>query len=304
MEFERDVLAGLALPQKAIPGKYLWNDAGAVLFERVCAGAHYYVTRHETALLGQAAAEIAAMVGSGATLVEFGSGGSHKVRLLLDAMASPQRYVAVDIAPDCLQAATGRIAADYPGLAVVPVAGDYFKPLPMPEDLGRGPVLGFFPGNTIGSYDEPVLIGLMARLREALGPASWFLVGVDPNADAASILRGYADPEGLMAAFHRNVLHRLVAELDTDLDPENFRHEARVFETPARTEAHLVAVRAADYRVAGRTVSFAADESIHTDNSYKYVPALFERIAVAAGWRPERVWLDNDKLFSLHLLRG
>ena len=76
MEFERDVLAGLALPQKAIPGKYLWNDAGAVLFERVCAGAHYYVTRQETALLGQAAAEIAAAVGPGASLGEFGSGGS------------------------------------------------------------------------------------------------------------------------------------------------------------------------------------------------------------------------------------
>ena len=165
-------------------------------------------------------------------------------------------------------------------------------------------MLGFFPGNTIGSYDEPVLIGLMARLREALGPGSLFLVGVDPNADAASIQIGYADPEGLMAAFHRNVLERLVAELDTDLDPDNFRHEARVFDTPSRTEAHLVAIRAAEYRIAGETVRFAAGESIHTDNSYKYVPALFARIAVAAGWRPERVWLDDDKLFSLHLLRG
>ena len=106
-----------------------------------------------------------------------------------------------------------------------------------------------------------------------------------------------------MAALHRNVLTRLSRELDSNVDPGNFLHEARIFDDPPRVEAHLVAQHAADYRIGTHVVSFARGESILTDRSYKYSPNRFRELAVAAGWEPVQCWLDPDGLFNLHLLR-
>lgn len=301
--FLHDVLEGLSQPQKRIPGRYLWNDRGGELFDRVTAGPHYYVARHETALLRAHAAEIAALVGDSVAVVEFGSGASHKIRVLLDALHRPRCYVPIDIAGAFLAQSSARLAADYPGLEVDPVCGDYTAPLDLPRTLHDGPVLGFYPGNTLGTYDEAVLVEVLAQQRRSLG-RSWFLVGVDPNDDPHSIRRGYGDPDDLMAAFHRNVLVRLRVELGVDIDPDDFRHEAKVFADPLRTEAHLIAKRALTVRVGDRAVQFAAGESVRTDTSHKWRPELFAAAARRAGWQPMRVWLDPQGLFSLHLLRA
>lgn len=302
--FRRDVVAGLAGVPRAIPGKHLWDDAGAILFDRVCEGADYYVTRRETALLEAHAAEIAAEARPGASLVEFGSGASRKVRLLLDALAAPRRYVAVDIAPVMLADAAARIGADYPGLEVIAVAGDYMGALALPDAGEGGNVLGFFPGNTIGSYERPVLMDLLARLRATLGPGSRFLLGVDANRDRARLARAYADPEGRMAAFHLHLLDRMADELAAGLRREDFRHEVRISDDARRVEALLVATRPTEIRIDGRRFAFAAGDSVRTDNSFKHPPAAFAAIAAEAGFRPARHWLDADEVFSLHLLEA
>lgn len=301
-EFLADVLDGLSKPQKSIPGKYLWDEAGSVLFDRICGTRDYYPTGREVALLQREAGTIARMVGPGTSLVEFGSGASHKVRILLDALPAPRRYVAIDISGEYLAAAVARIARDYPGIEVIPVCADYTKPLTVPPSDAAA-VLGFFPGATIGNFDASGVTAFLARARAALGP-SWFLVGADPNRDPATLARAYADGEGLMAALHGNLLVRLARELGADIDPGEFRHEARILADPPRVEAHLVAQRTATYRIGDRTIFFVEGESIHTDTSHKYEPPLFQSLAAKAGWEPVRCWTDADGLFSLHLLRS
>ena len=299
----RDVLDGLSRPDRFIPGRYLWDDRGGELFDRVTAGPHYYVTRHETALLQAHAAAVAALVGERAAVVEFGSGACLKVRVLLDALPRPRCYVPVDVAGAFLTEAASRLAADYPALAVEPVCGDYTMPLDLPPLLHDGPVLGFYPGNTIGTYGAEEIVVVLDRMRRMLG-ASWLLVGVDPNRDRDSIRRGYADADGLMAAFHRHVLERVRDELGAELDPDDFRHEALVFDDPWRTEAHMVARRPLAVRVGGQRFDFAAGEGLRTDVSHKWPPASFSAVAHRAGWEPVRAWVDAPELFSLHLLRA
>ena len=286
-EFLEDVLEGLSRPQKALPGKYLWDETGSLLFDRICASPDYYLTRRETALLRAAAPEVAEVVGPRTSLVELGSGASVKTRLLLDALPEPTRYVALDIAAAHLAAATVGIAQDYPGLAVVPVCADYTKPLALPAAGEGGPVLGFFPGSTIGNFGPAAAAAFLARIGAALGP-SWFLVGADPNRDAATLSRAYADGAGLMAALHGNLLVRIRRELGGAVDPAAFRHEARVFDDPPRVEAHLVARWPTTCRVGGRAIRFAAGESIHTDSAHKYAPEAFRAIATRAGHRQVR----------------
>lgn len=85
---EQEVLAGLTSKPKYTSPKFLYDQKGSELFEKLCELPEYYPTRTEEAILAYAMPEIAALAGEDATLVEFGSGASRKVRLLL----SPFRY--------------------------------------------------------------------------------------------------------------------------------------------------------------------------------------------------------------------
>jgi dimethylhistidine N-methyltransferase len=297
----RAALAGLAEAPKRLPGKLLWDETGSDLFDRICSSADYYPTRTEMALLPGVAAEIAPLIGPGATVVEFGSGASRKIRTLLDALDRPARFIALDISGEYLEAAIRRLAPDYPQVEMIPVCADYSKPVQLPIDLSGTAVLGFFPGTSIGNFVPADAELFLKRARAALG-SSRFLVGADPTRDSGRLQRAYGDANGLMPALHRNLLTRLNREFGADFDLDNFRHEARLLQYPFRVEAHLVARSGATYRLGNTAIRFKAGESIHTDNSHKYTPDAFRMLAERAGWRSERVWLDPDGSFSLHLL--
>src|SRR5262252_10128214 len=83
--FLRDVVAGLTARPKRLPPKYFYDQAGARLFEAITALPEYYPTRCELAILRERAPEIARFFPAGSALVEFGSGSSRKVRMLLAA---------------------------------------------------------------------------------------------------------------------------------------------------------------------------------------------------------------------------
>jgi uncharacterized SAM-dependent methyltransferase len=276
-EVLRDVLDGLSRAQKTLPGKYLWDEPGSSLFDRICNTQDYYLTRCEGALLRLTVEEIGSLIGSGATIVEFGSGASHKVRILLDALIAPKRYIALDISREYLEAATLRIAEDYPGIEVSPVCADYTKQISLPIQRGASPILGFFPGSTIGNFNPAGAVAFLTRARETLGP-SWFL--------------------------HKNLLVHLNRLLGAVFDPEDFRHEARVQHNPFRVEAHLVATRPLTYQVGEIPITFEVGESIHTDTSYKYDLGTFQNLASQAGWQPVKCWCDDQNRFCLYLLQS
>jgi dimethylhistidine N-methyltransferase len=299
----RDVLAALARPEKTLPGKYLWDETGSALFARICDTEDYYLTRSEVALLQATVDEVSGLIGSGATIVEFGSGASHKVRMLLDALITPERYIAIDISREYLVRATRQIAQDYPAIAVLPVCADYTKQIALPLPPKAGPILGFFPGSTIGNFDPAGAVAFLERARATLGP-SWFLVGTDPNMDHDILLNAYGRADGLMAALHKNLLVHLNRLLGTVFEPDDFRHEVRVRPDPFRVEAHLVALRPLVYQVGNTSIALSAGESIHTDSSYKYDPEAFQDLAREAGWRPVTCWRDERSRYCLHLLRS
>lgn len=301
--FLRDALAGLTAVPKTLPGKYLWDEIGSDLFDRICHSADYYPTAQETALLPQAAADVARQVRPGVTVVEFGSGASRKIRTLLDALPEPAAYIAIDISGAYLEAAIRRLAPDYPGIAMVPVCADYSKPVTLPVQAGPGGILGFYPGTSIGNFDPSEAGRFLERARETLGP-SLFLVGADGTADPERLQRAYGAADGLMAAFHRNILTRLNRECGADFDTDNFRHQIRLLPDPFRVEAHLVATRPETYRLGAHTIAFAASESIRTDTSHKYTADAFQALARGAGWQPRALWQAEGGSFNLHLLQA
>ena len=117
-------MQGLARRPRAIPPKFFYDSRGSQLFEAICRTPEYYPTRSEVALLRTNSEEIAALIGPDCLLVELGSGSSHKVRLLLEAVR-PGAYMPVDISKDHLLASARTLAADYPWLEVHAACIDY-----------------------------------------------------------------------------------------------------------------------------------------------------------------------------------
>jgi dimethylhistidine N-methyltransferase len=302
--FADAVREGLARAPKSIPAKYFYDAEGARLFEAICRLPEYYLTRVELAILKARADEAAALAGPGCHLIEFGAGASVKVGLLLDALTAPRSYVAIDISREFLFAGAEAAAKAYPALRVVAVHGDYAgtEALALPE-LGPGRRLGFFPGSTIGNLTPEESVGFLKRAR-ALLEGGDMIVGVDTKKDKKVLDKAYDDAEGVTAAFNLNLLRRANAELGADFDLSLFRHVAFYNEAKGWVEMRLESRKAQRVRVAGRTVSFRAGETILTEISCKYAVAEFQEIARAAGFSPLAAWTDDGARFSVHYLRG
>ena len=301
--FLEEVLAGLRQPVKRLPSKYFYDERGSQLFDDICELPEYYPTRTEMALLRDISADVAALVGEGATVIEFGSGSSTKIRILLDALDSPLAYVPVDISREHLLMSAKGLAGNYPDLRVVPVCADYTQPFEVPQIDGEKVRAGFFPGSTIGNFTRSEAISFLQAAATDLGHNNGLLIGVDLRKDVETLHAAYNDSAGVTAAFNLNLLHRINREIGGDFDIDSFAHDARWVPEFGRIEMHLVSVCAQTVSIGGESFEFKSGESIHTEDSHKYDVEGFKALAWEAGWNSIDCWTDPDDLFSIHLLR-
>ncbi len=247
--------------------------------------------------------KVASLVGPKAAIIEFGAGSNTKIRKLLDHLPKPAAYVPVDISGDYLLKQAASLARDYPNVHVQPVFADFMQPF----DLPQHPVmpernLVFFPGSTIGNFtpgEAQKLLEVM-RLEARLGGA--LLIGVDLRKNTSLLHAAYNDSQGVTAEFNLNVLRRLNTELSGNFNLADFSHQAIYDETHGRIEMRLISQKAQKVLLAGQEISFEAGEFIITEYSYKYSLDGFRALARSAGWEPQRNWVDDDRLFSMHYL--
>ena len=301
-DFADAVLTGLAQYPKVVPARYFYNAAGSALFEAITALPEYYPTRTEIGLLDAHAAEVAATVGPGRAVVEFGSGSSAKTPLLLRRVA-PAAYVPIDISGDFLLGAARALGEAFPDLPVHPLIGDFTRPLILPEQVAGRPMLGFFPGSTLGNCTPAVAVDLLRSFAATLGSDAWLLIGLDLRKDRAVLEAAYNDSAGVTAAFNLNLVHRINAELGGTIDASGLRHVARWNGDEGRVEMHLEALRPLQFTVLGQPFAMAKGDTIHTENSYKWTLDEARLLARASGWQPVVVWLDAGARFGLHLWR-
>ena len=299
-DFRAAVLAGLAQPHKAVPARWLYDDAGSELFEDITRLPEYYLTRAETGILSDNGDEFRQLIGSGRAVVEFGSGSSVKTPLLLRAI-EPAAYVPLDISGDFLRAAATDLAGKFPGLPVHPVEADFMREVELPAAVAGLPKLGFFPGSTIGNMVARTAVDLLRSMRATLGEGSQLLIGMDLIKDVATLEAAYDDARGITAEFNLNLARRINRELGGTIPVEKLRHVARWNDTYARVEMHLEATEAFEFEVSGRSFTLARGETIHTENSHKFDLRSQNTLLLAGGWTPRRRWLDDKERFSLIL---
>ena len=300
----KDVLEGLRSFPKAISPKYLYDERGSALFERICETPEYYLFRTETAILTGHIGEILGRTGGDLCLIEPGAGACRKARLLLETGAV-STFVPVDISSrHLIDAATG-VAIAFPEVSVNAVAMDFLTELP---NLGKalpdnGARLIFYPGSSIGNFEPAAAFHLLGEFAGLLEEEGMLLIGYDLQKETGFLERAYNDGAGITSAFNLNLLTRLNRELGADFDVRAFRHVAFYNDSEGRIEMHLESVMSQKVRVAGETIGFSAKERIHTENSYKHTIPGFDGLARRAGLEPVGLWTDRDAFFAVALYR-
>ena len=301
-DFLSDVLHGLAATEKFLPCKYLYDERGSQLFDRICELEEYYPTRTETQITLDNSQSIADCIGPQAILVEYGSGSSTKTRDLLDHLDQLVAYLPVDISADHLLGTADKLQSEYPDLDVRPIVADFTSGFDLPEDLPDERVCVYFPGSTIGNFEPDAAISILHFIADHCGPEGGLLIGFDLHKETDILELAYDDPHGVTAEFSLNILERVNGELDADFDVSEFRHVSFYNQQQGRIEIYIESQCEQKVTVAGEQFNFAEGERIHVEYSHKYTIEGFAAMARKAGLKQQHVWTDDQEYFALMYL--
>jgi len=297
----KEILSGLQRKQKSIDPKYFYDSRGSELFEQITCLPEYYPTRTERQILSRNARAMAGCCGQNCVLIEPGSGSSEKVRLLL-ASLKPAAYVPMDISADFLELSAIQLAKEYPWLMVHAVCADFANQKKEPEGLPRGRRVVFYPGSTLGNMRPQEAIGFLRNLGHWLNQDGGVLIGIDMHKSTRILEAAYNDSQGITALFNLNILSNINQLMNAGFDVNQFSHRAFYNEEKLRMEMHLVSNRYQVVKLGDTTIELTRGETIHTENSYKYTPESFQKLAHSAGFVVRSRWSDAQKMFSVFYL--
>lgn len=331
------VLEGLTARPKRLPPWLFYDEAGSRLFDEITERPEYYLTRTERGILARHADAMIARAaglttsghgrngtngngtngyganGNGANrhgkkrlrIAELGAGSADKTRLLLKAAVALQGtvvYEPVDVSLTALEAAKERIEREIPGVTVMPRVEDYCHQFELEPVVGERRLVLYI-GSSIGNFEPWEAERLLEQVHAGLNPGDGLLLGADLVKDEATLLAAYDDAAGVTADFNLNVLARLNRELNAEFELDAFEHQAIWNAEASRMEMHLRSRNAQRIRVSGLDleVEFREGESIHTENSYKYLPGQTEALLERVGFSPAGSWTDELGWFGVCL---
>lgn len=315
-EFAFDVLTGLAESPKRLPSHYFYDDRGSELFQQIMDVEEYYLTDCEEEILTEHGEAILAATGEGPlALVDMGAGDGKKTFLLLDRLTASNRpcdYLPIDISQGAMRNLTDQVEVRYPGVRVEGVVSEYFSGLrwlgtqAQPQRGGDTPTrLVLFLGSNIGNLDRPRARTFLRRLWTGLSQGDHVLIGFDLKKDIDRLLAAYNDKGGVTASFNLNLLDRINRELGGHFEVDRFRHFSTYNVFSGAMESYLVSLDAQEVEIDRLQSSFRfrAWEPIHTEYSYKYLPADIERLAAESGFEVVQHFGDQRGFFLDSLWR-
>jgi dimethylhistidine N-methyltransferase len=303
----------LSLPIKTLKSKYFYDKIGSALFEQLCLQPEYYITRIETNILRERSADIVSICSEDISVVELGSGTAAKTRILFEDVLQRQNslhYFPIDVSHSILLESIKRLSLDYPNLHITGISSDYANGIDKATDFITAEhhvpprKLILFLGSSIGNFEPTEAVSFFQMLRSKMERNDLLLVGFDLQKNPAILNSAYNDKAGITAKFNLNLLLRINRELGGDFDIKNFGHKAFYNQDEQRVEMHLISKKDHEAYISliEESFNFKEDESIHTENSYKYSINQITKIAADNRFEVRMNFVDTRKWFGLALL--
>jgi L-histidine Nalpha-methyltransferase len=301
-----EVYRGLTARPKTLCPWLFYDAEGSRLFEEITELPEYYVTRTERGILAAHADEIlAAASDSPLTMVELGAGTATKTGILLSAAVRLQgqvTYHAIDVSESALAHAKEHLESEIPGVTVEPRVADYTEGLGDIDSSGN-PRMVLYIGSSIGNFEPHDAVHLLRQVNRQLAPGDTLLLGADMVKNHETLIAAYDDASGTTAAFNKNILTRINRELGANFNLRLFRHRARWNEELSRIEMHLESLIAQHVVIPALDleVKLAREETIHTENSYKFTRESIADMLDKSGFSLMERWTDPQEWFGVYL---
>lgn len=316
-EFKIDIIKGFSNNyQKQIPSKYLYDNYGSELFELITIQPEYYPTRTEIEILKESASKIIDLIKNEIFLIELGSGSSKKTKILFEKVLQKQNrllYFPIDISFNFLNTVVSEIESKFNKIIVKGIPSDYINGIERCNkilyengfDLNKITKLIIFFGSSIGNFELEDARIFLKSLRKNMSNNDYLLIGFDLVKDINIIERAYNDKERITSKFNLNILSRINKELGGNFEIHNYYHKAFYNSDKKRIEMHIVAKKEQQICLSSLNFSFIIqkNESIHTENSYKYSQDDIETLSKKSGFIIAGKYTDKNKWFELVLLK-
>jgi dimethylhistidine N-methyltransferase len=298
-----EITQGLLATPASISPKYFYDERGSKLFEIITQQPEYYLTRLEREIFERHRSDIVRLLPQGSALIDLGAGNCEKAEQFFDAL-QPNQYVPVDISSDFLNHTIQGLSQRYQNIDIVPVDADYSQGINLPLSIQSYRRVFFYPGSSIGNFTPAESQLILKSVQEALGPDGKLLIGIDLMKPRDVLEPAYNDAQGITAQFNLNVLDHLNHQLKTDFEAKFWSHRAFLNSEQNRIEMHLKAEKSQWVSWPRGKRFFEKDETIHTENSYKYTLEAFRSLLFLADFEIEAYWTDANDWFAVILAKS
>mgnify|MGYP000005420113 CR=1 FL=1 len=309
--FEQDVYEGLTAEPKHLSSKYFYDKKGDKLFQDIMNMPEYYLTDAEYDVLDRHKKEISILFSehsSNFNLIELGAGDGKKTKLLLRHLSEnniPFKYLPIDISQNALDQLEKSLQHELPKVQVQKQQGTYFEVLADIAKMTDSKKVILFLGSNIGNLLHPQAISFLTSVQELMADDDLFFVGFDQKKNPQTILDAYNDQTGITAAFNKNVLARINADLGGNFDLDNFLHWEVYDPESGTAKSYLVSKKEQQVRInqLDLDVAFRPWETIHTEISQKYDDQTVTWLAEQSGLEIKTQFTDSKKQYKNYVFK-
>lgn len=304
--FAQELSHSIRQKQKSISPKFLYDQNGSQLFEKICVLQEYYLTRTEIDILKQIDGKLQSYLNGNFRLVELGSGSSQKTRLIIDMLTRLQKHVEyfpIDISK-ILKKSSTVLQSDYKNLHITGIIDSYENGLEFVNSYDDMKNLIVFLGSSFGNFDPENGIKFLQKINSSMKNDDLFLIGLDLVKDKTVLRQAYDDSQGITAQFNLNVLSRINSELGGNFDISKFVHHTVYNENQNKIEMYLRSLAKQTVEIPNANLMLEIDEGelIHTEDSHIYTISQIKQMFEMTGYQIEAMWNDDNRYYSLVLL--
>ena len=299
--FAQELIKNFSNKKKIIPSKFHYDLKGSRYFEKITKTKEYYVTRVEKQILNKISGQINKIFGNNLTFVEFGSGSTEKISILLNKRV--KFYVPLDISFDFIKGSSKKLLRSFPNLKILPTYCDYTRYIRLPKSISKTKI-GFFLGSSIGNFYNKEEKKFLKNAKKTLGRNSFLFVGVDLIKNAKILKKAYNDKKNFTAKFNLNLINIMNKQVNTKLKVKDFKYIATFNKKKSSMENFIVSKKDQKFFIKNNKFNLKKGDKMQTEISNKFTIPKFSRLAQSSGWSVKKHWKDRKKYYAVFLLQA